>query len=153
VTVSDGMRTSTSAIYHFATEAENTSIDVTPDTWAQGNVSMGSSNATTGYHFNLTNDGGFTVNVQINATNATNATTGFKWNLTSSPSTNNFNLPYNKNGAGVWKNINLTYDTFVNNLMVNSWQTFDLKIYMATTTSASANYTMVIEVTFKAVVT
>jgi hypothetical protein len=148
-TNSESAPTSTDAKCQYSASA---SINVTPWTWNLGSVWLDTYNQTTLYHFNLTNDGGVAVNVQINATNATNATSGFKWNLTSTAGLNNFNLSYYNNSAvGVWKKVNLTYDTFYNNLAVNSWQTFDLRIYLANFTSAPANYTMAIEVTFWAV--
>ena len=105
--------------------------NATPSQWNQGNVAIGSSNATTGFHFNLTNEGDVTLNIQINASNATNSTTGARWNLTSSAGYNDFCLQYNKSSA--WTNINTTYDTFVTSLGVGGYQTFDLKLIMATT--------------------
>ncbi|EMR75494.1 hypothetical protein MBGDF03_01066, partial [Thermoplasmatales archaeon SCGC AB-540-F20] len=49
-----------------------------------------------------------------------------------------------------WTNINTTYDTFVANLGVDSWQTFDLNIFMATTSSTGDPLSL--DVTFKSVV-
>jgi hypothetical protein len=132
------------------TEAENTSIDVTPDIWTQGNVSIGSSNATTGYHFNLTNEGNVAVNVQIKADNATNATTGAEWKLKTTPGYNNFSLQFNRSDDVSWTNINTSYSTFVTNLAVYLWKTFDLKMIMATTSSTTDP--MSFSFTFKSVV-
>jgi len=50
---------------------------------------------------------------------------------------------------GSWTNINTTFDTFVTDLAVDSWQTFDLKLLMATTSSTVDP--MSLTVTFKSV--
>ncbi len=126
------------------------SVNVTPSQWNQGTVWIGSSNATTGYYFNLTNEGNIALNILVKSSNATNSTTGFQWNLTATPGFNNFSLQYNKSGGGSWTNINTTYDTFVTNLSISSWQTFDLNLIMATTSSTVDPLSFV--VTFKSVV-
>ena len=82
------------------------------------------------------------------ASNATNITTGAYWNLTSTPGFNNYSLQYNKSVS--WTNINQTYDTFVTNLGVASWQTFDLNLFMATTSTKSDPLSLT--VTFRSVV-
>jgi predicted secreted protein len=128
------------------------SIGVTPSTWDQGTILIGSSNATTGFYFNLTNQGSVPIIVQIKATNATNATTGAKWNLTGSSGLNNFSFQYNKSGDVSWTTINLTYDTFVLNLPATGtdWKTFDLNLIMAT--SSSTGDPLSFSITFKSVV-
>lgn len=135
------------------TIAENTSwitsIEIIPEQWIQGNIWIGDTNATTGFYFNLTNEGNVALNIQINASNATNSSTGAEWKLNSTPSNDNFTLQYNKSGGGTWTNINTTYDVFVTNLGVNSWQTFDLKLIMAT--KSSTEDPLSFEVTFKSV--
>jgi hypothetical protein len=127
----------------------NTSIEIIPEQWIQGNIWIGDINATTGFYFNLTNEGNVALNIQINASNATNSSTGAEWKLNSTPSNDNFTLQYNKSGGGTWTNINTTYDVFVTNLDVNSWQTFDLKLIMAT--ESSTEDPLSFEVTFKSV--
>ncbi len=102
------------------------------------------------FYFNLTNEGDIALNIQIKADNATNATTGASWNLTSTPGFNNYSLQYNKSGGFSWTNINQTYDTFVTNLAVSGWQTFDLNIFMATT--ATNGDPLSLTVTFRSVV-
>ena len=111
---------------------------------------MGSSNATTGFYFNLTHEGNIALNILIKANNATNATTGAEWKLNSTPGHDNFSVQYNKSGGGSWTNINTTFDTFLTNLGIDSWQTFDLNIFMATTSSKGDPLSL--DVTFKSVV-
>ena len=111
---------------------------------------MGSINETTGFYFNLTNEGDAALSIQINASNATNATTGAVWRLNATPDFDNFTLQYNLSGSGAWTNINLTYDTFVTDLGVGSWQTFDLNIFMATTSAKGDPLSLT--VTFRSVV-
>ncbi|MCK5458462.1 MAG: hypothetical protein KAI20_01105, partial [Thermoplasmatales archaeon] len=130
---------------------ENTTIEITPSQWDIGTTTIGSNNySTSGYYFNLTNNGTVILNIQIKASNATNATTGASWNLTSTPGFDNYSLQYNKSGGFSWTNINQTYDTFVTKLAVSSWQTFDLNIFMATT--ATNGDPLSITVTFRSVV-
>jgi len=149
VNASDGMFW-TNATYNFTTEEANISIVVSPNAWNQGNVSIGSSNVTTGYYFNLTNEGNVPINVQIKADNATNATTGARWNLTSSAGNNNFNLSYQKSGTGSWNLINCTYDAFITSLLVAGYKTFDLKMYMAATSTTGDP--MAFDITLKSVI-
>jgi hypothetical protein len=125
-------------------------ISITPSQWNHGDVWIGSSNATTGFYFNFTNGADLAFNIQIKASNATNSTTGAEWKLNSTQGHDNFTLQYNKSSGGSWTNINTTYDTFVTNLGANSWQTFDLNLIMATTSSTSDPLSLV--VTFKSVV-
>jgi hypothetical protein len=129
----------------------DTSIEITPPQWDIGSTTIGSYNySTSNNYFNLTNDGTVTLNIQIKASNATNATTGAQWELSSTPRFNNYSLEYNKSGGGSWTNVNTTYDTFVTNLGAGSWQTFDLNLIMATTSSTSDPLSLV--VTFKSVI-
>ncbi|HUT00064.1 MAG TPA: hypothetical protein VMY59_07095 [Candidatus Thermoplasmatota archaeon] len=127
------------------------SIGVTPSIWNQGAILIGSSNATTGFYFNITNQGVVPINIQIKATNATNVTTGANWNLTGSSGLDNFSLQYKKSGDEDWTTINLTYDTFMLNLPATGtdWQTFDLNLIMATTSSTGDPLSLTI--TFKSV--
>jgi hypothetical protein len=123
---------SADVVYHWI---ENTSIEFTPSQWDLGTTTIGDYNySTSGYYFNLTNEGNIPLEIQIKASNATNDTTGAQWNLTSTPGCNNFSLQYIKSG-GSWTNINNTYDIFVANLNIDSWQTFDLNLIMATISS------------------
>jgi hypothetical protein len=151
VSVSDGQDAKESSVFHFTTIGADISLGVTPSTWNQGTIPIGSSNATTGSYFNLTNQGGVPIIVQIKATNATNATTGAKWNLTGSPGFDNFSLQYNKSGDVSWTPINLTYDTFLLNLPATgtNWKTFDLNLIMATSSSTRDPLSFII--TFKSV--
>jgi len=135
------------SIYAPVGDAENTSINVTPPEWNQGPVDIGDTNETIDFHFNLTNEGNVALDITINATNATNST-GAKWNLTTTPAHDNFSLQYNKSGGGSWTNINITFDTFTN-LGIGGYQTFDLKLLMATTSSTVDP--MELTVTFKSV--
>ena len=48
-----------------------------------------------------------------------------------------------------WTTINTTFDTFVTNLAIDGYQTFDLKLIMATTSSVVDP--MSLDVTFKSV--
>jgi hypothetical protein len=128
---------------------ENTSINVTPSQWNIGTIDIGDTNATTGFYFNLTNEGNVALDITINATNATNSTSGAKWRLNTTQGHDNFSLQYNLSGAGTWTNINITFDTFVTDLAIDSWQTFDLKLLMATTSSTVDP--MEVTVTFKSV--
>jgi hypothetical protein len=129
---------------------ENTTINVTPSQWNQGDVLMGTSNATTGFYFNLSHEGNLQVNVLIKASNATNISTGSEWKLNNTPGHNNFSVQYNKSGGGTWTNINTTFDTFVTSLNIDAWQTFDLNLIMATSTSK--NDPLSFTITFKSVV-
>jgi len=136
------------ASYNF-TYAENTSINVTPSQWNIGTIDIGDTDETTGFYFNLTNEGNVALDITINATHAKNTTSGAQWNLTTTPSYNNFSLKYNLSSGGSWIPINITFDTFVTGLAVDSWQTFDLKLLMATTSSTVDP--MEVTVTFKSV--
>jgi hypothetical protein len=150
VNVTDGFKTNTSDIFHFRTE-HSTFIDIVPDQWDIGATTVGNFNySTSDFYFNLSNNGTTTLNIQIKASNATNSSTGAKWELNSTPDFDNYSLQYNKSGGGTWTNINLTYDTFVTNLAVDSWQTFDLNIFMATTSMKSDPLT--VSVTFRSVI-
>ena len=151
VSVSDGQEVKESSVFYFTTIGADISLGVTPSTWNQGMILIGSSNATTGLYFNLTNQGSVPIIVQIKATNATNATTGAKWNLTGSPGLDNFSLQYNKSGDVRWTTINLTYDTFMLNLPATgtNWKTFDLNLIMAM--SSSTGDPLSFTITFKSV--
>ena len=128
----------------------NTTINIYPDEWNIGTTSIGNYNySTSGYYFNLTNNGTIALDIQIKASNAINETTGTEWNLSSTPGFDNYSLQYNKS-SGVWTNINQTYETFTTNLGIESWQTFDLNIFMATT---STKHDMLsVTITFRSVV-
>jgi len=130
---------------HFEVLAENTSINVTPSTWSIGNINLGENTSTVGSHFTVLNEGNVPIDIQIKADNATNST--FTWNLTSTPAHNNFTLQYNKSSE--WIQINTSYDTFHGSLGVDASQTFDLRIFMATT-SDELN-PMSFDITFKSV--
>jgi len=147
VNVSDGKGCYAEEIYHFTTA--NTSIEITPSAWDQGVLIVGSSNETTGFYFNLTNNGDVPLYIQIKASNATNATTGAKWALNATPSYDNFTLQYNKSGGGTWTAINLTYDLFTSYLDIGSWQTFDIKLIMATLSSTGNPLSM--DLTFRSI--
>jgi len=128
----------------------NETIEITPGQWDQGTVTIGTTNETTGFHFNLTNEGDVYLNIQIKASNATNVSTGAKWELNTTPDFDNYSLEYNLSDTGTtWTDINLTYDTFVNNLAIGSWQTFDLKLLLATLSSSGAPLS--VTVTFRSV--
>ena len=129
----------------------DTSINITPSEWNIGPTTVGSYNySTSGLYFNLTNEGNINLTIQIKASNATNITTGAQWKLASVPGLNNYSLQYYKDGEGNWNNINLTYDKFITNLEIGSWQTFDLNIFMATTSTKSDPLSVTI--TFRSVV-
>ncbi len=151
VSVSDGQDINKSSVFHFTSYVPNISFSITPSKWDQGTILIGSSNATTGSYFNITNNGEVPIIVQIKATNATNATTGAKWNLTGSSGFNNFSLQYNKSGDVSWTPINLTYDTFMLNLPATgtNWKRFDLKLILAT--SSSTGDPLSFTVTFKSI--
>ncbi len=125
-------------------------VNVSPSNWDIGAIQLGANTSTSGFYFNFTNDGNKSLDVLIKASNATNSSTGLTWNLTASPGHNNFTLQYNKSGVGTWTNINTTFDNFVANLGSFGYQTFDLKIFMAT--SSSLLNPMSFTVTFKSVV-
>ncbi len=128
----------------------NTSINVTPSQWDIGITTIGNYNySTSDFYFNLTNEGYVVLNIQIKASNATNLTTGAQWNLTSTPGFDNYSLQYNKSGGFSWTNINQTYDTFVTNVGLGSWQTFDLNLFMALTSTKSDPLS--ITITFRSV--
>jgi hypothetical protein len=150
VTVSDGFNTNTSETFHFTTE-HSTLIDIIPAQWDIGSTTIGNYNySTSGFYFNLTNNGTISLDIQIKASNATNASTGAQWNLSSTPGFDNYSLQYKKSLVGPWININQTYDTFVSNLGIGSWQTFDLNIFMATTSTKSDPLSVTI--TFRSVI-
>jgi hypothetical protein len=150
ITVSDGFNTNASETFHFTTE-HSTFIDIIPTQWDIGTTAIGNYNySTSGFYFNLTNNGTIALDIQIRASNATNITTGAQWNLSSTPGFNNYSLQYNKSLVGPWININQTYDTFVTNLAIGYWQTFDLNIFMATTSTKSDPLSVTI--TFRSVV-
>jgi len=150
VTVSDGFNTNTSETFHFTTE-HSTLIDIIPAQWDIGSTTIGNYNySTSGFYFNLTNNGTISLDIQIKASNATNTSTGAQWNLSSTPGFDNYSLQYNKSLVGPWININQTYDTFISNLGIGSWQTFDLNIFMATTSTKSDPLSVTI--TFRSVI-
>ena len=124
-------------------------ITVTPDSWNQGTLTIGTSNESTGFYFNLTNQGDVFINIQVKATNATNATTGAKWVLNTSQDFENYTLEYNRSDIGTWTNINLDYSTFITNLAAGSWQTFDLKL--TTASSSIKGDPLSITLTFRSV--
>jgi hypothetical protein len=128
---------------------ENLTIEINPSQWNPGTITIGSFVNTTGNYFKLSNNGTVALNIQIKASNATNITTGAQWNLTSIPGFNNFSLQYNKTADVSWTNINLTYDTFLTNLAINSWENFDLKLIMATTSTNGDPLTLT--VTFRSI--
>jgi hypothetical protein len=127
-----------------------TTINITPSQWNIGKTTIGGANESTGFYFNLSNNGSIALSIQIKASNATNATTGSEWRLNASPDFDNYTLQYNRSDIGTWTNINLTYDTFVTNLAIGSWQTFDLKMIMATTSSKGDP--LFITVTFRSII-
>jgi len=128
----------------------NTTIEITPDQWNIGTTTIGNYNySTSGFYFNLTNNGTVNLDIQIKASNATNATTGAVWNLSTTPGFDNYSLQYNKSG-GTWTNINQTYLSFITSLGIGSWQTFDLNIFMATTSTKSDPLS--ITITFRSVI-
>jgi len=149
VNVSDGKGCYAEEIYYFTTA--NTSIDITPDRWDQGVILIGSSNETTGFYFNLTNNGNAQLYIQVKASNATNVSTGAQWTLNAIPSLDNFTLQYNKSGGGTWTVINLTYDLFLSSLDIGSWQTFDLKLITAEQSSTLDPLSM--DLTFRSIKT
>ena len=128
---------------------ENTTIEIIPSQWNIGTITIGSFVNTTGNYFKLSNNGTVSLIIQIKASNATNITTGAQWNLTSIPGFNNFSLQYNKSADVSWTNVNLTYDTFITNLAISSWQLFDLKLIMATASTNGDPLTLT--VTFRSV--
>ena len=148
VNVTDGIGW-TNETYYFTTQ-ENTSIEVTPSQWNIGLIGLGNIINTTGFYFNITNNGTVDLNIQIKASNATNSTTGFEWKLNATPDFDNYSLQYNLSDIGTWTNINLTYDTFITNLAEDSWKTFDLKLLMATT--SSKGNPLSVTVTFRSIV-
>ena len=128
----------------------DTTINITPSVWNIGDTTIGNYNySTSGFYFNLTNNGTVTLDIQIKASNATNSTTGAEWILSSTPGFNNYSLQYNKSISDPWVNINQTYDTFVSNLAAGFWQRFDLNIFMAT--SSTKQDPREVEVTFRSV--
>jgi len=127
----------------------DTSINVTPSQWNIGTIDIGNTTNTTGFYFNLTNEGNVALDITINATNATNSTSGAEWRLNTTQGHDNFSLQYNLSGASSWTNINITFDTFVTSLAIGGYQTFDLKLLMATTSSTVDP--MGVTVTFKSV--
>jgi hypothetical protein len=129
---------------------QNTSIDITPNIWNIGNISIGNTTNTSGFYFNLTNNGNIALNIQIKTTNATNTSTGALWELNATPDFDKFSLQYNRSDLGVWTNINLTYDTFITNLAIGNWKTFDLKLLTAITSTKSDPLSVTI--TFRSVV-
>ncbi len=149
VTVDDGLDSNASRIFHFTTEEENISFDIAPPQWDMGSVDIGDINETTGFYFNLTNEGNVALDITINATHATNSTTGAQWNLTTPPAKDNFSLWYKKNGDASWTNITTSFTSFVTNLAADNWKTFDLKLLMATTSSTTDP--LGLTVTFKSV--
>ncbi len=144
-----GNHNSTETRYFNVTVSTDTSISVTPESWNQGSVSIGSSNETTSFNFTLTNNGNVIIDVQITASNATNSTDVIKWLLASSASPDNFSIQYNRSDIGTWTNINTTYDTFLTNLGIDASQTFDLKLIMATTSSTTDSLSF--DITLKSV--
>jgi len=135
--------------FNFTTESEDITIDVTPGTWSQGEVEVGTSNETAADHFTIINDGNVDVVITVNATNATNAIGVVKWYLSETQSKDHFTLQYNKSTDLSWTNINYTYNTFIANLGWGASDTFALKIIMATTSSTTQPLS--VNVTFKSV--
>jgi len=124
-------------------------IDITPGTWNQGTLTIGSYNETTGFYFNLSNQGNVLLNIQIKASNATNDTTGAKWVLNTFQDFDNYTLEYNRSDVGTWTGITLNYNTFITNLAIGAWQTFDLKLTTASTSTKGDPLS--ITVTFRSV--
>ena len=139
--------------YDFTTAA-GLDISVTPATWAMGEIDMSDTSndtsASNGY-FNLSNDGGSAIDVNINATNATGA--GYQWTLAATADYEQYALQYDLYDGGIeapeWVSINLTSDTFDQNIEAGGYQEFDLKILYATW--ASTYDPLTITITFTAV--
>lgn len=134
------------------TISQNISITVTPATWDQGSIAIGGSNQTTGFYYNLTNNGNVAIDVFVKATNATNVSANAEWKLNNTASHNNFSLRYYKNGGASWINITTSYNyssPFVSSLAAGDSQTFDLKIMAATTSSKTDPLDF--DITFKSV--
>ncbi|MCX6665852.1 MAG: hypothetical protein NT038_07345 [Euryarchaeota archaeon] len=68
---------------------------------------------------------------------------------TATPSYNNFSLQYNRSDGTSWTTINTTYDIFIAALTSDEYKTFDLEIFMATTSSTSDP--LAVTLTFKSV--
>ena len=124
------------------------SISLSHESWDIGETWIEDPNPyqTTGDYFTLTNDGTVTVDVTLNATNATNSSANAKWAISETTGHDQFKLEY-QIGAGEWTNINETYGSFTNSLITS--ETFDLRIYMATSSSTQDELSFTI--TFKAV--
>lgn len=139
---------SADAICYYNANPDET-IVVTPGSWDQGTLSIGLSNESTGFYFNLTNQGDVFLNIQVKATNATNVTTGAKWVLNTTQDFDNYTLEYNRSDIGTWTSISLNYNTFIINLKAGAWQTFDLKLTTASTSTKGDPLS--ITVTFRSV--
>jgi len=128
---------------------ENVSIEVTPVAWNIGSTTIGEYNVSTGPYFNLTNEGNVAISIQINATNATNSSTGDVWVVNDTASHNNYTIGFNLTSGDTWTLFNETFRTFATNIAWDSWQTFDLNLTMATTSSKGNPLSLTI--TFRAV--
>ncbi len=112
------------------------SINVTPGVYDFGTVSIGSNNySTSGPYFTLTNNGNVNIDVMIKGDNATNQGSGAEWKLSNTQSHDNFSMKYKKDGDPSWFFINTSYDSFCSGLSSSSSKSFDLNLFMATTSS------------------
>ena len=120
--------------FTFTTEAPDASILVSPGTWDNGNLDVGTTNQTSGFYFTLSNEGNIAINIQIKANNATNGTTGAEWKLNNTgQGLNNYSVQYNKSVS--WVYVATTFSSFVTDLAVGNSQTFDLKLLLAASSS------------------
>lgn len=134
-------------------QPESYAISVTPSTWSQGTLYLGTSNATATDHFNLTNDGNVAINAKIYGENIT--WDGHTWYLNATTDLDKFVFQYKKSGDAGWTIINTTKSVFVENLEYNSayfsytyWQEFGLNLALPTSSTDAPSSTLDINITF-----
>ncbi len=120
-------------------------IDISPGIW-QPTAGLGSNENTgeSGY-FTIYNNGTLMVDIYINGENSSD------WTLSSFSGHDTFSLKYNLTDAGSWTSVTLSPSLFINNFSHNSFKTFDLWLYMPSSTSTerpqATNVTITIQPT------
>lgn len=136
----------TATITVTVTPSGTLSITVNPTTWANGQLSYGSSNSTTGGYFNVTNDGTVSCKVQIKASDTAD------WTLGSSAGYNQFVMQASTDGGSTWSlTLSTTFQDLFAKIDPSAYSTFDLKLTMPTSGSSTSQQT--ITVTLQAVST
>jgi hypothetical protein len=126
------------------TAPKTISISVTPSTWSQGSLYLGTVNSTTGNYFNLTNQGNIAVNILIHGENIT--WDSITWYINDTADKDKFAFQYKKSIDSEWSTIRYNNSTFIeginddyypgiDNQAAKNYITFDLKFFLPTSST------------------